>query len=126
MPGGLRQKNGCLPCRVAAANNDDFIIRAQLRLYESSAIINSRTFKARQIFERKPAVLSAGGDDDAASGQPHAAVNLDGVWPALADPPPRCPGNHHLGPELLRLRVGAASQLLSGDAGGESQIIFDL
>src|SRR5260370_8274291 len=87
MPGGLRQKNGCLPCRVAAANNDDFIIRAQLRLYESSAIINSRAFKARQIFERKPAALSASADDHAPSGNPHAADNPHGFRPPTADHP---------------------------------------
>src|ERR1700676_5167686 len=97
----LRQKHSGLTGGIAAANNDHLAATTGLSFDESCAVIDARTFKTREVRDRKLAVSSSRGDDNGVRSQRHATLNFYNVWLAPALKTRRTPSDHHLRTKLL-------------------------
>src|ERR1700683_1703751 len=112
----LREVDRGLAGGIAATDDDDLIVAAELRFDRSRAVVDAETIEPGDIVEREPAVFGARRDDDDAGGDAGAGVRLDDVRCAIAKELDRALRDEDLGAELLGLRVGAAGELLSRDA----------
>src|SRR4051812_23737559 len=126
VPRRPRQIDRCLTRRVAAADDDRLFSLAEARFDWRRAVIDARALETAQLRKRKLAILRASREDDRARPDGAADLQLETIRAEIADEFRRRPGDAHLGAELLRLREGASRQLLTGDAGGEAEIVFDL
>ena len=109
--GGLREKHCGLPCRIAAADDDDLLGETQLRFHRRRAVVHAGAFELREVLERRFSVFRAGGDDHRARRDTGSAVNLHAVRLPVAGQPGGGFRDHDLRAELLRLRVGAARKV---------------
>ena len=59
----LREKHRGLARGVAAADDDDLLAGAELRLHRRRGVVHARAFELREVLERRLAVLRARRDD---------------------------------------------------------------
>src|SRR5260221_4655317 len=88
-------------------------------------VVDTSTLKLREIFQLKFSVLGARSDDHRARRNAPAVPNQHCVRPAITRQAFRVLSNQHFRAELLRLRVGAAGQLMSRYSGRKAKIVFD-
>ena len=124
-PRGLGQEHRRLSGRVASADDDHLVAAAGLRLDERRAVVDAGAFESREVLDRGAPVLHAGGDDHRPRRHPHAIVDDDREGRSLAGEFGGASGDQDLRAEFLRLRVGAAGQLLTRNPRGEAEIVFD-
>ena len=75
----LREKHRRLARGIAAADDDDLLADAQLRLHRRRAVVHAGAFELREVLERRLAVLGARRDDHRARADARPVVNLHGV-----------------------------------------------
>src|SRR5258708_19824430 len=88
-------------------------------------VIDAGTLKLREIFQLQPVVLRARSDHYRSGRNALSVPNQHCVRPAITSQAFRVLGNQHLRAELLRLRVGAAGELVSRYSGRKAKIVFD-
>src|SRR5216684_1637630 len=123
--GPIGQVDGGLPGRVTGANDHDRFPFAELRFHRRREVVDPGAVELRQIFDRQPAVFRPGGDDDRSRADPRAVVDLDGEWSLVATNAHCGFGDQQLRAEFLRLRERTCGELLTGDAGRKSEVVFD-
>ena len=87
------------------------------------AVEDALSDEALEVLDRQVPPGDAGGDDDRAGAEDVASVQGDGAR-GCVDAGDRA-RDEHLGPEPLRLLMGAAAELLARDAGGEAEVVLD-
>src|SRR5438132_2903033 len=88
-------------------------------------VVDTSTLELREILQLQSSVLGTRSNGYRARGNALSVPNQHCVRPAITTQAFRVLGNQHLRAELLRLRVGAAGQLMSRYAGREAKIVFD-
>src|SRR5438105_12943874 len=115
--------------RIAAADDCDFLARAQLGFQRRGPVPDTPAFEVRQAGHRRTAITRAARDHDGARPQGPAIRELQrqlALAPRFRAIERRClPGYQHFRAELLRLHEGATSQRLTRDAGRKTQIVLD-
>src|SRR5271157_6536687 len=124
--GSLCQEDCCLAGRIAAADDDDLITSAELRLHERSRVINSISFELLQVGDVRLIVLRSSGDDDAASLQNVAVLQRELVWSLIAVDLDHPLSHQHLSAEFFCLDDGAAREFQAGDASRETNVVLYL
>ena len=82
--GCLRQEDGRLSRGVAAADDHDLLVPAQLRFHGRGAVVDAGPFEAGHVGDRQLPVLGARGDDDGARRTRASVVDLQHVRVAVA------------------------------------------
>ena len=125
MPATAGQENGGLARRIAAADDDDFLVLAQLGFEMGGSVVNAGADEFRQVRDARFAVLRTRRNDDGA-GLHHTAVGqFQRVGPPLAEQARCSTGDVDVGAELLRLHQRTAGECHARDAGREAEIIFN-
>ena len=125
MAAAASEENGGLAGRIAATDDDDFLVLAQFRLEVGRGVIDSRADEFRQVGNARVAIFRARCNDDG-TGLHHAAVRqFQRVRPAFAEQTRGMAGDVDVGAELLCLYQCAAGQRHAGDAGGKAEIVLD-
>ena len=123
---GPGQKDGGLAGRVAAADDDDFLVLTKLRFQVGRGVIDAGAQEARQVFDFQRPVLRAAGDQHNVGTYRAAFRQIHHVRPPLAVQCYRLRGDTERGAEFLRLRQRAPGQRQTGNAGGKAKVVFDL
>ena len=110
---------------VAAADNGHLLSFAQLRFHKGRAVINSLTFEFIEVAKRRLVVLCAGGYDDGPCRETVPVVQDQLERPPCAFQAHNAVRDHHSCSEFFGLYNRSCRQLLAGDSGWESQIIFN-
>ena len=111
---------------IAAADDDDLLADAELRLHRHRGVKYAGTFELRQVRERRPAVLSAGRNDHRTRTRRAIRRRSDAIRLPIAGQPGRAFRDHDLRAELLGLRVGARPvRCQPGNAGRKLEIVFN-
>ncbi len=121
------QEHGGLACGIAAADQHDVLIGAELCLDRRGPVPDALAFEGVEILDLGPPIARAAGDDDGAraqhlsafGGERELAVAMSAIERFGRD------RNQNFRAEFLRLGKGAPRQCLTGNAGGKSQIVFD-
>src|SRR5581483_6886314 len=131
MPTATGEEYGCLPRGVAAADHDDFLVLAELRLDKRRRVIDTHPEKAVDVGQFQLAVFHAAGDHDgAAADHPRGmkiarrvAGEMDLKRLGLAAQAQRAVGDRHFRAKLLCLHERPPSQRLPGDAGRKAEVV---
>ena len=125
----LREEHGGLSCRVAAADQHDFLACAHPGLERRRPVPDAVTLEVAQAGNLRAAIARAARDHHGARAQTTPVVELHGhlgVGPALRAFERRgLRRDQDLGAELLRLHERAAGQRLPRDSGREAEVVLD-
>src|SRR2546425_8098451 len=124
-----RQIHRRLARGVAGADQRYLLPGAQPRLHWRGPIVDARAFECREILDIKASVSGAAGDNHRAGADAFTIGETQKESPATRNrlilQTYDFVRYRHLGPELLRLVVGARHQSHASDAGRKTQIILD-
>src|SRR5258708_5849120 len=123
--GPVGQVNGGLPGRVTGAKDHDRFGVAEVGFHRRREVVDPGAVEVRQILDRQPAIFRSRGDDDRSGVDSRAVVDLDGEWSLVATKTHCGFGDQQLRTKFLRLRERARGELLTGDPGRKSEVVFD-
>src|SRR5262245_60340054 len=118
MPRALRQEHRRLPGRVSAADDDDLVADAQLRLDVRGGVVDAQALELAEVVELQLAILHARRDDDGAGAHIPVTAELHRKGTAGAVEALGMARDSEVGAELDRLAAGARRQRLARDAHG--------
>ncbi|MNT26530.1 hypothetical protein D3C72_1621080 [compost metagenome] len=119
------EKHGRLAGRIAAADEDDLFLPAQLGFDGRGPVIHAPSLIRFQVGQRGAAIARAARQHHGASAHLRAVAQIDAQGPGVAQQVGGAGRRGDLDAELLRLHVGASRQRAAGDAGGKTQVVFD-
>ena len=123
--GVLRQVHDCLAGRVAAADDHDLLVAAELGFHVGGGIVDPRALEGGEFREVELPVLDPAGHQHATGAEPGPVGEGDD---SLAAVDPERPHRHRHGDpraEPLRLQQRVPRELGTRDSGGEAEIVLD-
>src|SRR5688572_27466206 len=108
-----REEDRRLARRVATTNDRDVFVLAELRFHEGGAVVHAGILEFADPRQVRLSVLRTGRDDDRASADALATVDLDRIRTPLTQQPSGVPGDDEARTELLRLIPRASREFLA-------------